>query len=283
MKFQKLGKINPNPKIEVKPKELFVDGDVFIRLDSLLGYLLDEDPGIQREFVQKLAQKMETSLQAPVEKYVLDSSLVDEFSNLREQLELVELHSNFFTQLLQISAKQAQEATAIEVPARNYIRSFLVPRYYQALALSEIVGKEKAVNLFQEFIDQFILSLGSSAKFDDLQALRASHIKHGQENIEDGWVVTFSDIEDGRFVFRNDNCLWIEALDDLKDKELLYVICCHGDFQNMKMRNEHFRLTRHYTIAEGDPYCDKMFHDVRIDKGLVHPPKEFFDGIVLTE
>ena len=71
----------------------------------------------------------------------------------------------------------------------------------------------------------------------------------------------------------------VEALDDLEDKELVYVICCHRDFKYAKMQNEHFVLTRHYTIAEGDPYCDKVFHDTRIDKEVTHPSKEFLDNI----
>lgn len=94
-----------------------------------------------------------------------------------------------------------------------------------------------------------------------------------------GWVSVFSEVEDGEYIIRNENCLLVEALDDLEDKELVYVICCHGDSKYAEMQNEHFVLTRHYTIAEGDPYCDKVFHDTRIDKKITHPSKEFLDNI----
>jgi hypothetical protein len=276
MKFQKLGKVNPNMKNEIKPME-FAHTAVFKRLDYLLGYLLDRDPKLQREFVARLTHKLKASVK---EKGVLDASLLDEYSHLKEQLELAELHLGFSLQLLQISGQQVQEAASVEVPGRNYFRGFLVPRYYQALVLSEIIGKDQAIHLFKAFIDQYTSSLGSLIeKFDDLETMQASHIEWHQENPETGWIVTLSDVEDGRYLARNDNCPWIEALDDLEDVELVYLVCCYGDFQYATMHNEHFVITRRFTIAEGDPCCDKVFHDKRIVSEVKHPGREFFEKI----
>ena len=58
-----------------------------------------------------------------------------------------------------------------------------------------------------------------------------------------------------------------------------HLIICYPDFQWAVMTNEHFVMTRKHTIAEGDPYCDKVFHDTRINKKPKHPSKELIDSM----
>jgi DNA-binding MarR family transcriptional regulator len=146
-----------------------------------------------------------------------------------------------------------------KVPIRNNLRSFLVPNYHYALALSQVVGRKKAVHLLKEFVEQYTISVADLVeKVPDLDTMRAETLKEAQENPDLGWVFTLSEVVDGKYTFINHNCPWIEALDDCQDPDLLYVVCCHGDYQYAKMQNEHFVMTRRCTIAEGDPYCDKV-------------------------
>lgn len=279
MKFQAYGKLNPDLTQEITPIE-FAERAIFRRLDYLLGYLMNKDPALQRNFVEELTRTLQMlAKDARVDKESFDLSFIDKYPNLRGPMELVELHLSFYLQLLQISGQQAQENTTVVVPDRNYLRSYLVPRYHHALVLSEIMGKDRAVNLFKAFIDDYTISIRDLIeKVDDLEAVRARHIDDDQPT-DGGWVSILSDVEDGRYVIRNDNCLWIEALDDLEDKELIYVICCHGDFIHAELMNDHFKFTRHFTIAEGHPYCDKVFHDTRIVTEVIHPSQEFFDNM----
>ena len=37
-------------------------------------------------------------------------------------------------------------------------------------------------------------------------------------------------------------------------------------------------FTRNYTIAEGHPYCDKVFHDMRFSD-MGHPGVDFWDSL----
>jgi hypothetical protein len=78
----------------------------------------------------------------------------------------------------------------------------------------------------------------------------------------------------------NENCLWIEALTDLDDSELKYLVCCYGDYQSAQHHyNQHIILTMEHTIAQGDPYCSRVLHDTREDWDLRHPQKEFWDNL----
>jgi hypothetical protein len=279
MKFQKFGRIvNPHREIEMEPLKI-IGRSVYKRLNFLLGYLLGQDPEIQRKFVATL----ESELHALVQQERLETppdvaAIVEQYPNLEGRPELVNLLFNFFLQLLGIPVQQLEKC---KVPNRNNLRSFLVPNYHYALALSQVVGKEKAVHLLKEFVEQYTISVADLVeKVPDLDTMRAENLKDAQENPDTGWVFTLSEVVDGKCMFINHNCLWIEALDDCQGPDLLYAVCCHGDFQYAKMQNEHFVMTRRCTIAQGDPYCDKVLHDTRINTELTHPSKEFLDSVV---
>lgn len=278
MKFQKLGRVNPHLETEMEPLKI-IERAIYKRLNYLLGYLLGQDPEIQRKFATTLESELHTLVQQERLETPPDvAAIVEQYSNLEGRQELVNQLFNFFLQLLGIPAEQLQKC---KVPDRNNLRSFLVPNYHYALALSQVVGKEKAMHLFQEFVEQYTISVGDLIeKVPDLDTFRAENLKNAQENPDTGWVLTVSEVVDGKYVWINNNCLWIEALDDCRDQELLYAVCCHGDFQYAKMQNEHFVMTRHYTIAEGAPYCDKVLHDTRVNPELTHPSKEFIDSAV---
>lgn len=280
MKFKRYGSINPNIKQEVNPKEL-IHLAVFKRLDFLLGFLEKQDENLAEEFIDKYQDQLKALLEqdplsGPMPDYPYD---LDQFPQLLDQLGLVNLSWLFFLSLLEITPERVKKDTAIEVPDRNGLRASLVPRYYHALVLSNMLGKEKATEILKAYIDEFLISLSSGAnKFDDLESQWNSYIENASEGGNNGWLNTASDIEDGKYVWRNDNCKWIDALDDLEDKDLVYLACCYGDFQNAKLRNKNFVMTREVTIAEGAPYCDKVFHDKRISN-LEHPNKEFWESI----
>ncbi|MFX0093929.1 MAG: hypothetical protein ACFFBD_19475, partial [Candidatus Hodarchaeota archaeon] len=199
MKFTKSGKINPNVTTEIKPLEL-VDKAVFKRLDYLLEYLLKENSNIHHQFIEKLIQKLSTLVKTEDSNESVDIiAAAEKYPHLRNKPELVKLHLNAFLQLLHISHEDLKEGTTIKIPDRNYWRHFVL-RYYQALVLSEIMGKKKAINLLKEFIDQYTISVGSLIeKYDTLETMRSDHINELQENPEVGWVSVFSDVEDGKY------------------------------------------------------------------------------------
>ena len=121
----------------------------------------------------------------------------------------------------------------------------------------------------------FVVNPPSSKK----SRYKAEKIKEAAHNPTD-WVRIYGMISEAKMFFRNENCLWVDVLTDLPDKELKYFVCCYGDYQTARTyRNEHITLTMEHTIAEGDPYCSRVLHDTRIDWNLKHPPKEFWDNI----
>ena len=43
-------------------------------------------------------------------------------------------------------------------------------------------------------------------------------------------IFFWGEVEDGRVVIRKDSCPWDDAVDDITDRELKYLVCCYGDF-----------------------------------------------------
>ena len=95
------------------------------------------------------------------------------------------------------------------------------------------------------------------------------------------WVMVRGMLQPGKYAYKNENCLWVEALADLPDAEIKYLICCYGDYASVKLHNKNFILTMEHTIAQGDPYCSRVIHDPRVDWDLRHPPKEFWDEFIV--
>ena len=86
--------------------------------------------------------------------------------------------------------------------------------------------------------------------------------------------VSFS-VEEGDFVHYNSF-----VGNEIKDKELMYLVCCYGDYQSAQRHyDQHIILTMEHTIAQGDPYCSRMLHDTRQDWDLRHPESEFWDKL----
>ena len=99
------------------------------------------------------------------------------------------------------------------------------------------------------------------------------------KEVPSDWVTIRGMIGEGKYAFRNENCILMEASVDLPDSELKYYIGCYGDYEKFKNYNDSIILTMEHTIAQGDPYCSRVLHDTRIDWDLRHPPKSFWDSM----
>jgi hypothetical protein len=141
----------------------------------------------------------------------------------------------------------------------------------------------KAINLYKKYTQLFMEDhlKNSEDKFETLEEWAEAGFKDDQENR--GWFRIWGEVEDGTLVIRKDSCLWDEAIPEIEDRELKYLICCYGDFFSIKGENRNFALTMDHTIAAGDSYCDVVIHDIRVNDKLEHPPKSFFDNLVADE
>ncbi|MCK5184534.1 MAG: L-2-amino-thiazoline-4-carboxylic acid hydrolase [Candidatus Heimdallarchaeota archaeon] len=281
MEFQQFGRVNPDKMYKINPMQL-AENVILKRLDFLLGFIKERNEKQYNKYVEqleKIIQNLIGSFDIPKEKLEIKEKL-SSYKHLNQHSKLAKIHYHFLLKLLEKPIEEAINSEEVLIPSKNYWLIVFGIRYYQAQALTEIMEKEEAIELFKEYIDQYYVSVKSTFKhFETLDEMRNDHFEDSENSTDPEFDVIYSTVEDGVYIVRNNNCPAIDALSDFEDKELVYVACCHGDYQYAVMSNEHFVMTRDFTVAEGDPYCDKVFHDTRIDKELKHPSKEFLDGM----
>lgn len=253
----------------------------FKNLNFLLRLIEDQFPEHLSDFVNRLNAKYE----GLVEKDIVDARKL----NLEETLfqrgmlekypELAKNTMNYYLQSLGLSEFEIEIDSLVTVKNRNYFHSFLHPSYYNLSILIEILGREEAIQLFKRYITLYYMKEQADQE-DKVEAVESifERIAARAPNSDSDWVMVAGMFKPGKYAFKNENCLWIDALEDLPDAETKYYICCYGDYTTIKTHNHNFILTMEHTIAQGDAYCSRVAHDPRVDWDLRHPSKEFWEG-----
>jgi hypothetical protein len=197
---------------------------------------------------------------------------------LEDKLELARSILNYHLQILSLPESKDWQKSGFKLAQRKVLRSVLVPAYYNLQILIETIGRKKAFKLYKRFITQYTRARQTADnQYENVREVMESRLKPVQEPSE--WVMVHGILEDGKYAYKNENCLWIDALADFPDADIKYFACCYGDFQGAKIWNEHFVLTMEHTIAQGDPYCSRVVHDTRVDWHLQHPKREFWENM----
>ncbi|MHA2211135.1 MAG: L-2-amino-thiazoline-4-carboxylic acid hydrolase [Candidatus Thorarchaeota archaeon] len=251
------------------------------RLNHLLGFIKEVKPEKLSTFVENLSKKYQklTSTDSQADGIGELSEHQSQMTHLEEHTTLIESALNYFLQVLQLPEGFDWKKEKIEVTNRNYLRLYLHPRYYNVQTLTETIDRADAISMYKRYVTEFLKDTRELDRktYESLEALFEERKKPRKEPSD--WEIVFGMIADGKYAYRNDNCLWVDALEDLEDSELKYYVCCYGDYENAKRYHDGVILTMEHTIAGGDPYCSRVLHDTRVDWDLRHPPKKFWDDL----
>ncbi|MHA2153522.1 MAG: hypothetical protein ACXAAQ_16245, partial [Candidatus Thorarchaeota archaeon] len=243
MKFYRVGKLKENAlekKVEINPDEMLPEF-VMNRLDYLIGLISEKSPDNTDQFVDTLEGKYRELLKSDyLSKYDIDlRKITVDKDNLSYLQSLVDAALNYYIQVLDLPNGSMWDET-VKVVNRNYHQAFLHPRYYNLLSLIEILGREEAIGLWKRFFTQFIIDNRKPREkpFVDLETFLEGKITAIDEENPSDWQVVCGMIADGKYAYRNDNCLWVDSLDDLPDSEIKYYVCCYGDYEGAKNLHE---------------------------------------------
>ncbi len=284
MKCVKTGELNPNAlelEQEVQPVEDVRAKSSLNRLNYMLGFIKENKQEILSNYIAKLLSEYHQLLTGDIigGKEVLPKFL-GEMPYLAKHPELAKNAMNYYLQVLQLPKDIDWMKDNVKVKQGTYLRSFLLQGYYQLLALTKTIDREEAIKLYKRYVTHYIMERErpEGHEFAGIEAIFEKRSKPDLDPSE--WVMLHGLLPNGKYFYRNDNCLWVEALEDLPDNELKYYVCCYGDYQGAKFfYDESIILTMEHTIAQGDPYCSRVLHDTRTDWDLRHPPKEWWDNL----
>lgn len=280
MKFVKTGKYRQDTlERSVEINSLEEAQNRLKRMNYFLGFIREQNPDIFPEYINKLIAKYQGLLEDERRKANppdLDE-LVSENPHMKEHLELTRLVLNYILQILRLPAEDKLGKN--KVVNRNYFRSWSHHNYSNLLVLTETMGKAEAIALYKKFVTHYTLeNRDPNRETYDTKTIYENAIK--PKEVPSDWEIVHGMIGDGKYAFRNDTCVFLNAIgDDLPDTELKYYVCCYGDYEKFKNYHDSIILTMEHTIAQGDPYCSRVLHDTRVDWDLHHPPKSFWDSM----
>jgi hypothetical protein len=280
MKFVTTGKYREDTLerlVEIDPlKEV---QNRFKQMNYFLGFIKERFPEVFPEYVNSLIAKYQDLLEDERKKSNppdLDELLVEN-PQMKDNLELSRLVLNYLLQILQLPAETKLEK--VKVVNRNYFKSWSHHNYYNLLVLTETMGTAEAIALYKRFVTHHTLTeRDPNRETFDVETIYARAIE--PKETPSDWEIVHTMIGDGKYAFRNDTCVFLNAIgEDLPDTELKYYVCCYGDYEKFKNYHDSMVLTMEHTIAQGDPYCSRVLHDTRVDWDLRHPPKSFWDSM----
>lgn len=282
MKVIKTGEIMPDALEMLKDLQPYEDftREAFNRLNFIIGFVEEQNPKIKDKYIENLiAQYKKLVKEDFVNKKKIDlKEVLPDFKQLQKQPELAKLSLNFYLQNLQLADDVDWKKDKAKIINKNLLHSFLLPRYCNLSALIETMGRDEGIKLYKRYITHYLIERRKTRKntYESIEELFEARQKLSPL-LE--WSVHYGLINEGKYFYRNNNCTWVDALQDYPDSELKYLICCYGDYEGVKLHNENFILTMEHTIAEGDPYCSRVIHDTRVDYELHHPTKDFWDDL----
>ena len=279
MRFEKFGKINPSKEYSITPLKL-LEETLFKRLNFLLDSIEFEKPESIYPFVDQLKTIFSSLVKTQIQSDDKIKEITKKFIQLINYSGVAEVYVNYLLELVENYTSNNELTAEIKIPSKVYWQLVFGMRYYELVALSKVIPREEATSLYKEYLDQYYIYIKETfKKFDTIENFHANLVEDMKRSTDGEFLSTVSTVRDGKFIVRNENCPAVEALDDYEDKEFVYIVSCYADYQYMKMTNENFQMTRYYTIAEGDPYCDKVCHDIRISKDLEHPTTDIIDSM----
>ncbi|MBK5113910.1 MAG: L-2-amino-thiazoline-4-carboxylic acid hydrolase [Candidatus Heimdallarchaeota archaeon] len=281
MKKYRLGELNPNymeELVEVQPFD-FARREPLKRLNFIMEFIEKKNLDFLEKFVSNLSKNYKKLVKEDaISKKKIDMKEVFvDFQLLEKHTELAKLSLNYYLQLHQIPDTVNWKKDKIKIPNKNQLLSFLHPRYYNLFSLIETIGREEAIKLYKQYVTHYYNEAKKNREnsYPDVKTLFEKRIEPKEKPSD--WVIVTGLINEGKYAYKNENCMWVDVLEHLPDQEIKYYICCYGDYGSVKFHNENFILTMEHTIALGDPYCSRVIHDIRVDYDLRHPSKEFWD------
>jgi hypothetical protein len=244
--------------------------------DEFLGYIEKKLP----DALQPVADSATTTFRqlvdesSPIVDLENKTPMLKQFPDLFEALKTAAL---MFVNYPEYQEKPISKISKVLVS--DYLRAFLYPRYYLAAALATSMLRDDAIRFYQEFRDDYAHRvLKPKIVIKNLEEfMQGAQVVYKPLQTHD-WIIF--KIDEGKMGMKVTRCLYQEVMQELNDPDLSYAITCHGDFEQAKVYNPAFRLTRPNTLVKGS-YCDFCYHDTRVHKTPIHPPQAFWEHDLL--
>jgi len=243
-------------------------------LDNFLKRLQEINPEIFDEYKDALKIKFHY-LTSNVDISLETINIPKIQEKIKEYNELQKLYFTDAYHLLDIPEDYSFET--IDLLMNSSSKSILYPRYYRALVLCEILGRETAI----EYLKAFNIETRKEQIQNDPDLKLENLHQIVEEDVNSPSNANFYSFlfHEGKYGSRCDICPSVEVMNPIGDPELAYILFCYADAAFIESRNPSFVFTRTKTLMQGDLYCNACIHDKRFVTEIKHPDDEIYDSI----
>ncbi|NHK32607.1 MAG: hypothetical protein FK730_14735 [Asgard group archaeon] len=242
------------------------------RTDSIITHLKE----IRKEILTNYIEAFCKRLMNEVNDYNVDSNtMITEIKNelkyLKTNEKLTKLVIRFMAKKMDITDGSKIESKEAKFKILNWTKAFEGLSYFRVKSFTDILGKEKGIELYTELLRLYVKELNENKKINEKHTVKSRNdgaVKYWcKEGIAD---FTFTFIDDNQVLYRFDKCVTHEALKDYNDPDVAYIASCYmGDIKEWN-EGDIIHLSRTQTLHHGD-FCDELYYDTRLHK---KPPKQ---------
>ena len=211
-------------------------------------------------------------------KYIeidFSSDLLDKFIGLKESS-----IQKILSLLNYEKYKHYPVSEQIEVSVYDIIKARYFFICYLTNSLTFVMSSDEAIDVIKQFVDHWIKSYENPENYTNTM----------KEYLENSWLSFFKNWkthdavigmpDEHTVICKITKCRWHEIMKDLDfNPEVLFATICYSDFQQRKISNPGFQLTRTKTLVQGDEMCDFCDHDTRNKEEIDHPSQEIWESL----
>jgi hypothetical protein len=235
-------------------------------IESFLNKVQKHDQNAFKEVIANLQQRL-ASREIEISLPEVELPLITQYPKLKQQV------VNYVCEPFEKYQSLTKQTKTVTCTVKTWLQSRLFLSYQMAKSLTSIMAKEKAIQFFQDYIDEETRKVRDPTQYretlideKEIMAFFETYASHNSI------LFTVNEWKAGQKMLK---CKWHEVMKKLNDPDFTYAVACHYDFEATKNTNPAFTLTRTKTLMQGDECCDFCLHDTR-QIAVAHPPESFW-------
>jgi len=268
-----------NAKKEVEGDPITWIQSEYTRMNGLMKHLTDLKPDFIEEYIQDLLKRIKKEIKSLEKKdgYYDFPEIKEKYDYLDNYPQLRKLIREFYLLHLNPMKKSPNDPEKYLVWGLNESKSFRRMSYYRVKSLTELLGKEKGIEVYTTILTRMI----DEAKKKNPESSDITVTSRINKAVKAWCSIGMADfvycnLDEHMTIFRFDSCFAHEALKEYNDPDIAYIASCYGADLPVFNEGRNIRLLRTQTLHHAD-FCDEFYWDQRVHDNPKMPSIDFVE------
>ncbi|NPD90740.1 MAG: hypothetical protein HGN29_18675 [Asgard group archaeon] len=270
---------NHNLKAALEAKPIDIVKQAFLGVNLVIGFVNEINTKLGDDYLTAFKKNLEhetKNIEVDFAIYDLEE-LTKELTFVKKNQRLQKLIVKLIHKYMKPARDDHNEQGEYELLLLEWLKAYLLWRYYRTKSIIDILGREKGIKFWKEEIAVRLAdyTLETSEERPPIKEVAEGWMKAGVKNKENSLMnFTVVVFDDYRTLVKFDICGVHEALKYLNDPELTYLSYCFvGDVEDERTTKVRRRRRTHSLHLNG--FCDEFFWDNEVYPDAKQPPLDF--------